>query len=174
LEAGQTDAIVARIHAADSAPGVLDTLFGPPFYLYGAHQEDRLKGAPGQLIAQRDGAVCVATVDGAIRITHLKAKDPETSGRATQLRDGRCAEISPVARIKLPATLALGRRAANLPWSGLPIDDRADHRTFQEIPYVEEQSVGRLFFDFHNGAISTDQCYQLRDAFLSPAASRHM
>jgi Formyl transferase, C-terminal domain len=80
----KTDAIVARINAAGSAPGVLDTLFGPPFYLYDAHHEDHLKGAPGQLIAQRNGAVCVATVDGAIWITHLKAKGPETSGRATQ------------------------------------------------------------------------------------------
>jgi putative two-component system protein, hydrogenase maturation factor HypX/HoxX len=62
--------------------------------------------------------------------------------------------------------VALGRHAANLPWSPLPIDDRADHRTFQEIRYVEEQGVGRLFFDFHNGAMSTDQCYRLRDAFL--------
>jgi putative two-component system protein, hydrogenase maturation factor HypX/HoxX len=162
----KTDAIVARINAADSTAGVLDTLFGPPFYLYGAHHEDRLKGEPGQLIAQRDGAVCVATVDGAIWITHVKAKNSETSGRATQPRKGRYAQIDPVPSIKLPATLALGRRGANLPWSRLPIDDRADHRTFQEIRYVQEQGVGRLFFDFHNGAMSTDQCYRLRDAFL--------
>jgi putative two-component system protein, hydrogenase maturation factor HypX/HoxX len=164
----KTDAIVARINAADSAPGVLDTLFGSPFYLYGAHYEDRLKGAPGQLIAQRDGAICVATVDGAVWITHLKAKDqvsPET-GRATEPGEGRNAEICPLPAIKLPATLALGRRAVNLPWSPLPIDRPADHRTFQEIRYVEEQGVGRLFFDFHNGAMSTDQCYRLRDAFL--------
>jgi putative two-component system protein, hydrogenase maturation factor HypX/HoxX len=150
----KTDAIVARINAADSAPGVLDAWFGSPFYLYGAHYEDRLKGAPGQLVAQRDGAICVATVDGAVWITHLKAKDQVSL------------EICPVPAIKLPATLALGRRAANLPWSPLPIDGPADHRTFQEIRYVEEHGVGRLFFDFHNGAMSTDQCYRLRDAFL--------
>jgi putative two-component system protein, hydrogenase maturation factor HypX/HoxX len=156
----KTDTIVARINAADSAAGVLDALFGPPFYLYGAHHEDRLKGAPGQIIAQRDGAVCVATVDGAIWITHLKAKDPETSRRGVEPGEG------PIPTIKLPATLALGQRAANLPWSPLPIDDRADHRTFREIRYVEEQGVGQLFFDFHNGAMSTDQCYRLRDAFL--------
>jgi putative two-component system hydrogenase maturation factor HypX/HoxX len=166
----KTDAIVAKINAADGAPGVLDSLFGPPFYLYGAHYEDRLKGAPGQLIAQRDGGVCVATVDGAVWITHLKAKDQvnhqETSGRATEPDEGRNAEICPVAAIKLPATMALGRRAANLPWSPLPIDHATDQRTLQEIRYVEEQGVGRLFFDFYNGAMSTDQCYRLRDAFL--------
>jgi putative two-component system protein, hydrogenase maturation factor HypX/HoxX len=164
----KTDAIVATINATESATGVLDTLFGSPFYLYGAHYEERLKGAPGQLIAQRDGAVCVATVDGAVWITHLKAKDQVSleTGRVTEPGADRNAEICPVPAIKLPATLALGRRAANLPWSPLPIDRPADHRTFQEIRYAEEQGVGRLFFDFHNGAMSTDQCYRLRDAFL--------
>ena len=47
-----TARIVRRIRAADSSPGVLDaTLFGEEIYLYGAHEEDRLRGAPGQLIA---------------------------------------------------------------------------------------------------------------------------
>ena len=164
----KTDAIVARINSADSPLGALDTLFDSPFYLYGAHYEGRLKGPPGQLIAQRDGAVCAATVDGAVWITHMKAKDQVSleTGRAIESAEGRNAKICPVHAIKLPATLALGRRAANLPWSPLPIDRPADHRTFQEIRYVEEQGVGRLFFDFHNGAMSTDQCYRLRDAFL--------
>jgi putative two-component system protein, hydrogenase maturation factor HypX/HoxX len=52
-----TDAIARKINAADSAPGVLDTLFGGQYYLYGAHQEDQLRGTPGRLLAQRDGAV---------------------------------------------------------------------------------------------------------------------
>src|SRR5262245_19424455 len=39
-----TKAIVAKINAADSAPGVLDTLLGRACFLYGAHVEDRLKG----------------------------------------------------------------------------------------------------------------------------------
>jgi putative two-component system protein, hydrogenase maturation factor HypX/HoxX len=165
----KTDAIVAKINAGDGTPGVLDALFGWPFYLYGAHYEDRLKGTPGQLIAQRDGAVCVATVDGAVWITHLKAKDqvnPEASLHATEAGERRNAGICPVATIKLPATLALGPPAANLPWSPLPIDHATDYRTFQEIRYEEEQGVGRLFFDFYNGAMSTHQCYRLRDAFL--------
>jgi putative two-component system protein, hydrogenase maturation factor HypX/HoxX len=164
----KTDAIVARINAAGSAPAVLDTWFGSSFYLYGAHYEERLKGAPDELIAQRDGAVCVATVDGAVWITHLKAKDQVSleTGRATEPGEGRSQEICPVPAIKLPATLALGRRAGNLPWSPLPIDRPADHRTFQEIRYVEEQGVGRLFFNFHNGTMGTDQCDRLRDVFL--------
>jgi putative two-component system protein, hydrogenase maturation factor HypX/HoxX len=59
-----TEVIARKINAADSAPGVLDTLFGNAYYLYGAHHEDQLQGTPGQLLAQRDGAVCVATADG--------------------------------------------------------------------------------------------------------------
>jgi putative two-component system protein, hydrogenase maturation factor HypX/HoxX len=158
-----------RDNAADGTPGVLDTLFGWPCYLYGAHYEDRLKGTPGQLIAQRDGAICIATVDGAIWITHLKPKgqvNAEASRRATEAGERRNAGICSVATIKLPATLALGPRAANLPWSPLPIDQATDYRTFQEIRYEEQQGVGRLFFDFYNGAMSADQCYRLRDAFL--------
>src|SRR5579885_1387696 len=41
-----TEAVVRRINAADSSPGVLDTLFGKSFFLYGAHEEERIKGAP--------------------------------------------------------------------------------------------------------------------------------
>lgn len=137
---------------------------GRPFYLYSAHYEDRLKRAPWQLIAQRDGGICIATIDGAVWTTHL-ARDqvnPEATGRITGPGESRNLEIRSFPNIKLPATLALGRRAANLPWSPLPINHTADYRTFQEIRYVEE----RLFFDFYNGTMSTDQCYRLRDAFL--------
>jgi putative two-component system protein, hydrogenase maturation factor HypX/HoxX len=141
------DTIVRKINAGDSAPGVLDSLFGTPFFLYGAHNEDRLRGASGQPIAQRYGAVCVGTVDGAIWISHLKAK----AG-------------GPLAGLKLPAALALGQSARRIP-SSLP-ELPSDYRTFQEIRYSEEGDVGRLYFNFYNGAMSTAQCYRLRDAFL--------
>jgi putative two-component system protein, hydrogenase maturation factor HypX/HoxX len=144
-----TEEIMRKIHAADSAPGVSDVLFGNKYFLYGAHREERLKGMPGQLLGHRDGAVCRATVDGAIWITHLKAKD-----------QGNWAGI------KLPAIQALGHRAARLPNSTLPIDAVINYRTFREIRYIEQDAVGYLFFDFYNGAMSTDQCYRLRDAFL--------
>lgn len=141
-----TEAIARKINAADSAPGVLDTLFGGPYYLYGAQPDDQLRGAPGQLLAQRDGAVCVATIDGAIWISHLK---PKTDGG-----------------IKLPATMALGVRAARLPYSTLPASAKTSHRTFREIRYDVQDGVGYLSFDFYNGAMSTSQCNRLRNAFL--------
>jgi putative two-component system protein, hydrogenase maturation factor HypX/HoxX len=144
-----TDTIARKINSADSAPGVLDTLFGNPYYLYGAHQEDQLRGRPGQLLAQRDGAVCVATIDGAIWISHLKQK---TDG------EGR--------GLKLPAATALGVRAARLPHSTLPAGTKTNRRTFREIRYDEGDGVGYLSFDFYNGAMSTSQCNRLRNAFL--------
>ncbi len=167
-ERDATDVIVAKINAADSAPGVLDTHFGAPFFLYGAHPEDRLRGAAGQLLAKRDGAVCVGAVDGAVWLTHVK---PKGGGGDISHRPARDCEffgssIRAVAGVKLPATLALGERAAGLPHSSLPVDAAPNYRTFQEIRYVEDGAVGRLFFDFYNGAMSTRQCTRLRDAFL--------
>jgi putative two-component system protein, hydrogenase maturation factor HypX/HoxX len=69
-----TAAIIRKIYAADSWPGVLDVIDGESFYLYGAHEEGELKGAPGLILAQRHGAICRATGDGAVWITHLKKK----------------------------------------------------------------------------------------------------
>ena len=69
------------------------------------------------------------------------------------------AEQHPVAGIKLPATQVLGSLLRGVPKAPLPIDAPADHRTFREIVYTEEDEVGYLSFDFYNGAMSTSQCY---------------
>jgi putative two-component system protein, hydrogenase maturation factor HypX/HoxX len=55
----RTAMIVRKIRAADSAPGVLGSLLGKSCFLYGAHVEERLHGLPGQILARRDGAVCI-------------------------------------------------------------------------------------------------------------------
>jgi putative two-component system hydrogenase maturation factor HypX/HoxX len=54
----------------------------------------------------------------------------------------------------------------DVPERPLPIDAPNDYRTFREIFYSEEGEVGYLSFNFYNGAMSTSQCYRLRDAFL--------
>lgn len=168
-----TDVIVRKIRAADSAPGVLDKLFGMPFFLYGAHYEDRLKGAPGRVLAQRDGAICRGAVDGAVWITHLKAKDDADAHReACRLAKvgagcPQCdTEFCPIAGIKLPAAQVLGPLLRGVPHSVLPVVGEIDYRTFREIRYVEREGVGHIYSDFYNGAMSTEQCYRLRDAFL--------
>src|SRR5438132_3264204 len=141
--------LLRKIRCADSFPGILDTVLGMPCFLYGAHEEDVLRGAPGQIIAKRDGAICRATGDGAIWITHLKQKG--TDGQPS---------------FKLPATCVLGDRLDHVQEAPLAIDQAYNGRTYREIWYEERQTVGYLHFEFYNGAMSTDQCQRLREAFL--------
>ena len=167
------EAIVRKVRAADSAPGVLGSLLGISCFLFGAHHEDRIKGPPGQILARRDGAICIGAVDGAVWISHLKARgdpgapeahcDLARSGLGCELCD---MEFCSIAGIKLPATQVLGLSLRGVPEQPLPIDAPDDHRTFREIVYAEEGGVGYLSFDFYNGAMSTAQCQRLRDAFL--------
>ena len=138
-----------KIRSADSFPGVFDTVLGMPCYLYGAHAEDVLKGRPGEIIATHNGAICRATGDGAVWITHLKHKVP----------DGEPS-------FKLPATYVLGERLADVPEVPVSLDQAYGGRTYREIWYEERQEVGYLHFEFYNGAMSTDQCQRLREAFL--------
>lgn len=143
-EADTTGTVLRKIHASDGAPGVRDWICGKSIYLYGAWPEGALRGAPGQLIGQRDGAVCRATVDGAVWITHMRAA--EAAGRG----------------LKLPAATVLGAAAADLPCipaapEGVP--------TWQEIVCRREAAVCHLHFGFYNGAMSSDQCRRLADAY---------
>lgn len=167
----RTDDVVRKIRAADSAPGVLDSLFGLPVFLYGAHHEDRLKGAPGAIVARRDGAICRATIDGAVWITHLKLRNeahPDNCDLAkSETGCAYCdAAFCPTAGIKLPAAQLLGPLLRGVPEVVLPVVAELDYRTYREIRYVERDGVGHVYFEFYNGAMSTEQCYRLRDAFL--------
>lgn len=141
--------IVKKIRAADSHPGVLDTIYTQEYYLYGAHQEDSLKGHPGEIIAQQHGAICRATVDGAVWISHLKKK-----------KQGHQSFF------KLPAAMVLREHLKNVPELPWPRQVAATRKTYREIWYVEQNDVGYLHFNFYNGAMSTDQCHRLRAAYL--------
>ena len=141
--------ILRKIRCADSFPGILDTVLGMQCYLYGAHEEDALRGIPGEIIAKRDGAICRATGDGAVWITHVKQKG--TNGQPS---------------FKLPAMQVLGDRLASVPDVPLAVDQAYEGRTYREIWYEEKQAVGYLHFEFYNGAMSTEQCQRLREAFL--------
>jgi putative two-component system hydrogenase maturation factor HypX/HoxX len=141
-----TATVIRRIRAAEGHPGVLDRVGGIEFHLFGVHREDALRGVPGEILAQRHGAICRATVDGAVWITHLKRPD----------------------HFKLPATRALEVAGYQLEVAELPAPLCAPPfapRTFREIAYGERRGVGYLHFDFYNGAMSTDQCRRLLDAY---------
>lgn len=145
-----TTEIAVRIRSADSQPGVLDSLFNEQYFLYGVHEEDKLKGAPGEIIAKRDGAICRATGDGAVWITHLKKRTMDSGSS-----------------FKVPAVLQLGSKLANIPEDNINFDEVCEGRTYREIWYEEKNNVGYLYFNFYNGAMSTEQCKRLRAAYLS-------
>jgi putative two-component system hydrogenase maturation factor HypX/HoxX len=130
--------VLRKIRAADGFPGVLDEVLGLPAYLYDARLEPELCGTPGEIIARRGGAICRATVDGAVWIGHLKLKsDGEPS-------------------FKLPATKVLEGRlhaVSELPEEGDEV-----------IRYEEKNGVGYLSFDFYNGAMGSERCERLRAA----------
>ena len=85
---GPTEGVLRKLRSADGNPGVLDEIGGLGVFLYGGYEEECLRGAPGTLIATRDGAICRATGDGAVWIPSLKRAGDDN--------------------FKLPATMALG------------------------------------------------------------------
>lgn len=144
-----TEAIVRKLRAADSQPGVLDELLGDEWYLHGGHAEDELRGQPGELLATRAGAVCRATTDGAVWIPELRARR----------RPGQPPTF------KLPAVRALAGRLSSLPERPAPLRVDAQRRTWTDISYREERNVGFLSFSFPGGAMSTTQCRRLLAAY---------
>ena len=155
-----TSTVVRKIQAAEGDPGVLDTIEGVEAHLFGVHREASLRGEPGAIIATRDGAVCRATVDGAVWITHLKRRDTAERGF-----------------FKLPATraLALAGRALDVPEVPAPLHAPIPAgQTFREIGYEERAGVGYLHFDFYNGAMSTEQCRRLKEAYVYARGRRQV
>jgi putative two-component system hydrogenase maturation factor HypX/HoxX len=141
-----TDVVLRKLRAADGVPGVADECLGLNVHCYDAHPEGALRGAPGAVIGQRHGAICRATADGAVWITHLKASD-----------DMACP-------FKLPAAMVLGARLEGvLVVDGAP--DASPASTWSDIRYQEFGPVGVLHFSFYNGAISTAQSERLLAAY---------
>ena len=147
--AERTSWVLAKLQAADSSPGVLDVLGGAEYYLFGGHREDGLRGDPGAIVARRGGAICRATVDGAVWIPQLRRR-PDPGGPST---------------FKLPATLALRGSIAGVREVQAPLERLPGRRTYQEISYRESGGVGYLEFCFPGGAMSTGQCRRLLAAY---------
>ncbi|MGW2523894.1 enoyl-CoA hydratase-related protein [Streptomyces sp. NPDC001617] len=149
-----TQDVLRKLRAADSQPGVLDVLLGHEWYLHGGRPESALRGRPGELLATRAGAVCRATKDGAVWIPELRPR--------------RAPGQPPT--FKLPAVQALGDLLPPLPEHALPVLPEAGHRTWTDIHYREDGNVGFLSFSFPGGAMSTEQCRRLLDAYREACA----
>lgn len=142
-----TETVLRKIRAADTAPGVVDRLFGDEVLLFGAHEEATLRAAagtrPGEVFAQRHGAICRATCDGAVWITHLRPRGKR--------------------QLKLPAANVVGDHLHSIPEVTSSWHDPAPP-TWRDIWYEEHDDVGLIHFDVYNGALSTEQCIRLRHA----------
>lgn len=151
--ADTTAMVLRKLRAASGQPGTPDSVLGLAGRLHDPWPEDVLRGTPGAVIGQRDGAICRATVDGAVWIS---AVTPEPAP------DTR--------RFKIPAALALAGRLDAIPERPIAPGNAEAADTFREIAYREANGVGWLSFDFLNGAMSVDQCRRLLDAYRLAAA----
>lgn len=130
-----TASVLRKIASADGSPGVEDRLYGHPCRLFNAGPYPA-SGKPGELIGRAGSDIVRATVDGAVRIGHLRRPDTPLP-------------------FKLPALQALPE-AADLP--ELPDVDPV-------IRYEESEAVGYLHFEFYNGAMGSAACAALLAAY---------
>ncbi|MCP3867024.1 MAG: hydrogenase maturation protein [Gammaproteobacteria bacterium] len=138
----ETETLLRKINSADGFPGVRDSLFGRELLLYDAMPETLLKGAPGAVLACCEGAICRATVDGAVWIGYLRDK-------------------SAAHPFKLPATMVLASEV-----SGLPVITPDQHCGYRDIWCERDGEVAYLHFPLYNGAMGTRQCERLRQAYI--------
>jgi Methionyl-tRNA formyltransferase len=119
--------VLRKVRASDGAPGVRDEVLGVAVFLHGVHPEGVLpaKGAPGAVVAQRDGAILRATRDGAVWITHLRRADGAEPA------------------VKLPAAMVLGDRLDGVAEAPLAADCRGDGADLARDP-VRGARPGRL------------------------------
>jgi putative two-component system protein, hydrogenase maturation factor HypX/HoxX len=146
-----TAEILRRIRAADGFPGVRTTLAGVEVSVFDAHPDPYYGAAPrvrpGEISLCQNGAVLVHTGDGALWIGHVRVRGEHPGPRG-----------------KLSAVSALGARVAHLPRRHEPFPGRpgaASWSGYREIGYDRVGPVGVVTFDFHNGAMSTNQCERL-------------
>ncbi|MFC5665246.1 hydrogenase maturation protein [Kitasatospora misakiensis] len=149
-----TATVLRKLRSADSQPGVLDAIHGREYFLHGGHREDELRGRPGAVLATRDGAICLGTVDGAVWIAQLRPRKVP-GGPATY---------------KLPAAQVLAEWLVGVPEIPVTPVEAAHRDTWSEIRYREDGEVGFLEFAFPSGAMSTDQCRRLLAAYREAAA----
>ena len=146
-ERDTTQSIIRKIDSADNQPGILDEIAGLECYLYGACEESELRGKPKEIIAKRDGAICLGTVDSAIWISHLAQPG----------------------RFKLPATQVLKSRIKGVKEKRIPLFTQPGLKSFKEITFYKRSGIGYLGFDFYNGAMSSQQCIRLKYAIETVA-----
>lgn len=74
--------VLRNTDSADGMPGLTDSLLWQDVRLFDAHEARGISGEPGTVVAQCDGALARATVEGAVWIGHVRsvAEELETRG----------------------------------------------------------------------------------------------
>ncbi|SFI17280.1 hydrogenase maturation protein [Bradyrhizobium sp. cf659] len=137
-----TATVLRKINSADGMPGLADSLFFQEVRLFDAHEAHDISGVPGTVIAQCEGALARATVDGAVWIGHVRRLAPKS--------------------LKLSAAKVFAAEAAHLP--------HRPGCGYAPIRYREHGEVGELAFSFYNGAMSTGDCEALLGAYRAALA----
>ncbi len=140
-----TQTVLRKIRSADGVPGLHDELYGRKLFLFDGREAVGLEGGAGEVIARSGPALCRATTDGAVWIGHVRDRGSDHP-------------------FKLPATCVLSELLPELP--EIPVD--SDHG-YREISVRAQGAVCFLSFDFYNGAMSTDQCERLLEAYVQAA-----
>ena len=165
----EDEEVALRVRMSDSQPGAVVSLglLGPdgqvswdrPLRAFGAHLERgdfaKLKGEPGQVLGQRDGAILVKCGKGAMWLSHIKADKLKLPAMAWINRRNNSRDYVPLR--------VLGETEFSNSQVPLPhVSYGQTRNTFQEIWVTStENGVCFINFDFYNGAMSTYQARKL-------------
>ncbi len=81
--------VLRRLRCSDSTPGVLDTILNQEYLLFGAHEEEQLRGRPGTILAQGGEIDAWLVAKRAARRQH-EATRPLSSYRFVELTRMQC------------------------------------------------------------------------------------
>ncbi|MDX2370979.1 MAG: hydrogenase maturation protein [Colwellia sp.] len=150
-----SEVIIRKIHSADGNPGLLATLLNQECYLFNASIDHNLSGEAGTIISTKNNAIAIATIDGAIWVSHLRLKPINKIDKT----------------LKLPATLALASQLLNVPLNCAGASGYKEiWHQIQSLPNGQGE-IAYLYFNFHNGAMSTEQCESLLAEYQQLAKS---
>ena len=148
-----TAKVLRRIRAADSRPACSTSSAAPP------------------------SACSAPTPSRSCAASRARSSPSATERSAARRPTARCGSPTsrPPARSSCPPSARWSWPAlADRPGAAVPLHTapRAPE-TWREIAYEEDAGVGFLRFDFYNGAMGTDQCRRLLDAFASAPQPAH-
>ena len=150
--ADNTETVINKINAADSTPGVLDSIEGFDVHLFGAREALALNGPAGEIIAMQNGSVCRATINGAVWIRQLKCKNHPELPPIKLSAEQVCQKLLPKDQM---ATLS-------------DLDEQEETR---DIRITCHKETAYIYFDFYNGAANTQQCIDLTNQLVKLKAN---